>query len=86
MNDFIGMGGVGTTWPGPKRVHYDEEWGVMVHGDTVIVSYDSYDAALRALEHHRTGLRKLNIPEEYWPILVSRTVETMHGSWRHHNS
>lgn len=86
MNDFFERMGVGMIWPGPDRTKATdatEEWGVRVHGGVVIVSYDSHDAALRALEHHRTGLRKMNIPEEYWPILVSRTVETSVGSWRH---
>lgn len=66
------------------RVH--DEWAIQLHGDTVpVVLYDSYAAAKRTLDHHRTDLRKLNVPEEYWPVLISRSVETLAGSWRQHS-
>lgn len=89
MNDFIGAKGVGMVWPGPEKtrsVGLHEEWGIRFHdNDVVIAAYDSYAAARRTLDNHRDDLRKLNIPELYWPIMVSRTVETIVGSWRHTN-
>jgi hypothetical protein len=87
MNDFIGSKGVGT-WPGPDRFRPAGtriEWGIQTYNNaTTVVSYDAQDAALRALEHYRKTLRALGIPEEYWPILLSREVETTVGSWRYH--
>jgi hypothetical protein len=87
VNDFIAQQGIGT-WPGPDRFRpagIRTEWGIQVHDNTAtVVSYDSQDAALRTLEHYRKTLRALGIPEEYWPILLSRTVETTVGSWRYH--
>ena len=60
------------------------EWGIQYYGNAVaIASYDSHDAALRALNHHRQILRGMGIPEEYWPILLSRIIETTTGSWEH---
>jgi hypothetical protein len=88
VNDFIGSQGVGMVWPGPDRTRtngYTEEFGIKLHGnDVVIALYENHASAMRILDHHRADLRKLNIPEEFWPILVSRTVETVVGSWRHH--
>jgi hypothetical protein len=87
MSDFFGQQGVGT-WPGPERTRpsgLHEEWGIKVHGNNaVILSYDSYASAIRTLTHQRKDLARLGIPEDYWPVLVSRTVETTVGSWRYH--
>lgn len=86
MSDFIDGKGVGMVWPGPEKTRpagIREEWGIKVHGnDAVVMTYDSYSAAMRTLTYQRTDLRKLGIPEQFWPILVSRTVETAVGSWR----
>jgi hypothetical protein len=89
VNDFIGQQGIGT-WPGPDRTRaagIRTEWGIQVYDNAVaVVAYDSQDAALRALEHYRKTLRGLGIPEEYWPILLSREVETTVGAWRWHSA
>jgi len=84
VNDFISKQGIGT-WPGPGPLPaVRTEWGIRVYDNaTALVSYDSQDAALRALDHYRKTLRSLGIPEEYWPILLSRKVETTVGSWEH---
>lgn len=38
--------------------------------------------ALGELEHFRKQLKDYGIPEEYHPILMERTVETIASSWR----
>lgn len=98
MSDFIGTEGVGTTWPPPQRSGYGVlgasakppavaiEYGIKNHSEKEPPwAYDNEGAALRALTHQRKELARYGIPEDYWPILVKRTVEVVTGSWEHMN-
>jgi hypothetical protein len=46
------------------------------------ILYDSESEARSELVYKRRWLEKLSIPEEYWPVLMERTVETIASSWR----
>jgi hypothetical protein len=96
VSDFIGQEGVGATWPGPQRSGYGVlgasakppavavEYGIKNHAQTEPpYAYDSLDASVRALTHQRKELARFGIPEDYWPILVKRSVEVVTGSWEH---
>lgn len=81
-------------WPPPQRSGYGVlgasqkppavavEYGVKNYAQTEPpYAYDSEDAALRALTHQRKELERYGVPEEFWPILLKRTVEVVTGSW-----
>jgi hypothetical protein len=93
VSDFIGSNGVGT-WPAPaggsvlgtgaRPAANRSEYGIKHFGnDVVVMVYDNEGAALRTLTHQRADLKRMGIPETYWPVLVKRSVETITGSWRH---
>lgn len=95
MSDFIGQQGVGT-WGAPHRSGYGVlgasekppavavEYGIKNFSQAEpAYAYDSEDAALRALTHQRKELSRFGIPEDYWPVLLRRSVEVVTGSWEH---
>ena len=89
----MGMSGVGTVWPAPtaggvmgtgaRPADIRSEYGIQFHDNrAVVMIYDNEGAALRTLTHQRKDLLRMGIPEEYWPVMVKRTVETIVGSWK----
>lgn len=60
-----------------------KEWAV-AHSDGKIGgdTFTSEGKALKELQVHRRHLRGLGIPEEHWPVLLERDVETVASSWR----
>ena len=44
--------------------------------------YTTKDTAFLELDYIRRQLKDYGIPEEYWPILMEREVETVVGSWK----
>lgn len=46
------------------------------------VRYDSEGEARLELMYKRKWLGQLSVPEEYWPVLMERTVETVASGWR----
>jgi hypothetical protein len=44
--------------------------------------YTREDTALQELRYARSELKGFGIPEEYHPVLMERTVETVASSWR----
>lgn len=59
-----------------------QEYAIMYANGHVLGIYDSESAALRTLTHERTALGRMGVPEEYWPILGIREVETTVSSWK----
>jgi hypothetical protein len=45
--------------------------------------FTSEKTALLELEYLREKFREYGVPEEYWPILMERTIETVASSWMH---
>jgi len=93
VNDFIGMDGIGAVWPAPaggsvlgtgaRPAAIRTEVGIQFHDNaTVVMVYDNLNAAMRTLQHQRKDLARMGVPEEYWPVLVERIVETTVGSWK----
>jgi hypothetical protein len=93
VSDFIGQQGVGT-WGAPHRSGYGVlgasakppavavEYGIKNYSeDAPPYAYDNEGAALRALTHQRKELARFGVPEEFWPILLKRSVEIVTGSW-----
>ena len=83
MNDFISKTGVGIGYADPPPVEPARtEWGVRHIGGKILGPYDSEGAALRVLTQDRNALKDMGIPEEYWPTMLQRDVETVVSSWR----
>lgn len=95
MNDWhkigdAGIGGavyaapVGTPARLPARParHGRVEFGIQNHGGLVGEPYASEGQALHWLQHQRRELSGMGIPEEFHPVLVTRRIETITGSWK----
>ena len=56
----------------------------IAHADGTVdhVRYEMETEARYELELIRTQLKMYRIPEEYWPVLMERTVETVASSWK----
>lgn len=86
-NDWLGSEGVGTVPPPavPTPVPLDsyKQWS-FAHADGSIGGdrFRSEGAARQELQQLRDELKGYGIPEEYWPVLMERTVETVASSWR----
>lgn len=60
-----------------------QQWAIALADGTVgEVVFDSEGAARQELQYERAWLAKLAVPEEYHPVLMERTVETVAGSWK----
>lgn len=58
------------------------EWGIaLADGSIGEVLYKSEGEARGELQYQRSWLAKLGVPEEYWPVLMVRTVENVATSW-----
>jgi hypothetical protein len=82
------------TWPAPQRSGYGVlgatakppavavEYGIKNYSEAAPpYAYDNEGAALRALTHQRKELARFGVPEEFWPVLLKRSVEVVTGSW-----
>lgn len=59
------------------------EWALAYADGTVDEErYKKEGDALQALQFDRRHLKEYGIPEEYWPVLMERTVEIVSSSWR----
>lgn len=66
--------------PAPKA---RSEYAIAYAGGRVdAVHWDTVDEARAELMYQRSWLARLEIPEEYWPVLMERDVETVASSWR----
>ena len=59
-----------------------QEYAIMYPSRTILGTYDSPMAAWRTLAHERNALDRMGVPEEYWPVINVREVETTYGSWK----
>ena len=86
MSDQFGNHVDGEIWvplkvPAPLKTA--TEYGIAyADGRIDAVLYDSEGEARMELVYKRKWLENLSIPEEYWPVLMERTVETVASSWR----
>ena len=69
--------------PKPVPLKTEKEWA-LAHADGSVNEqvYSREGTALGDLEYLRKQLKGYGIPEEYWPVLMERTVETVASSWR----
>jgi hypothetical protein len=58
------------------------EWAIAHQDGSVSETYNIEDVARFDLGCAREVLKMYRVPEEYWPILMERTVETVASSWR----
>jgi hypothetical protein len=71
-------------WFVPSRVTGSfKEYAVAYADGTLSMFFRDEQEALGALQDARDTLKSLGIPEEYHPVLMERTVETVYGSWQH---
>lgn len=94
MSDFHGMTGTignaaapGFGKGGFAKVYVEPatertEYAIMYANGDIMGTYDTETSAARTLFHERAALGRMGVPEEYWPVLHSRVVETTVGSWR----
>lgn len=60
-----------------------KEWGIaLADGSIEGVLYETEGEARQELQYKCVWLAKLGVPEEYWPVLMERDVETVATSWR----
>lgn len=70
-------------YPMPVPLRTVTEYGfAFADGRIAEERYDSEGEARMELVYKRKWLENLGIPEEYWPVLMERTVETVASSWR----
>lgn len=69
--------------PTPVPLDSSKQWGIALADGTIGETlFDSEGAARRELQYERSWLAKLAVPEEYHPVLMERTVETVATSWK----
>lgn len=69
-------------FPMPASLKSWSEWGIaLADGNIGEVLYKSEGEARGELQYQRSWLAKLGVPEEYWPVLMVRQVETIATSW-----
>ena len=73
----------GTKDGSQKPLKTGKEWAI-AHADGTVdhVRYEMETEAKWELEVIRSQLKMYRIPEEYWPVLMERTVETVASSWK----
>lgn len=86
-NDWLGSEGVGTVpppaVPTPVPLTTHKEWALaLADGKVDEQRYTDEGTARQDLQCIRYDLKGYGIPEEYWPVLMERTVETVASSWR----
>ena len=70
-------------FPTPVPLKTATEYGIAyADGRVSEERYDSEGEARLELVYKRKWLENLGIPEEYWPVLMERTVETVATGWR----
>jgi hypothetical protein len=84
--DWIGTVGVGTRPPAaptPVPLETRKQWA-LAHADGSVNEerYTNEGTALQELTYIRKQLKEYGIPEEYHPVLMERTVETVATSWK----
>lgn len=86
--DWLGTAGVGTVPPVSRRltdviIDSCKEYA-LAHADGSINEdcYSNEGTARQELQYIRKQLKAYGVPEEYHPILMERTVETVAGSWK----
>ena len=69
--------------PTPVPLNTEKQWALAyADGRVDDHRYDSEGAARQELQYQRAWVARLGIPEEYWPVLMERDVETVATSWR----
>lgn len=83
-SDWISRPAIGLdVVPMPVPLDTRKQWA-LAHADGSINEerYTNEDTAQAELVYIRKQLKEYGIPEEYHPILMERTVETIASSWR----
>lgn len=78
----FGKAGYGVLGAAARPPAQRKEYAIMYANGHVLGIYDSPTAASRTLFHERTALGRMGVPEEYWPVLGIREVETTVSSWK----
>jgi hypothetical protein len=78
----FGKAGYGVLGAAARLPDKRQEYAIVYSNGDVLGIYDSEAAAGRTLGHERKALDRMGVPEEYWPTLHIREVETTVGSWR----
>jgi hypothetical protein len=69
--------------PTPVPLKTWSEWAIAyADGSIGDVHYKVEGEALKKLQIMRRELKSYGVPEEYWPALMERTVETVATSWK----
>lgn len=88
-NDWIDRVEIGSVKDGSQKPPYHEpltsepEWALAYADGSIGEERFRFEGeARRALQAARQELMEFKVPEEYWPALMERTVETVASSWR----
>jgi hypothetical protein len=69
--------------PMPHPLNSWSEWAIAyADGSVDEERYKDEGEARNVLQYMRRELKDYRVPEEYWPALMERTVETVATSWR----
>jgi hypothetical protein len=83
-NDWISRPAIGFDMvPTPVPLTTHKEWALaLADGKVDEQRYTDEGTARQDLQCIRYDLKGYAIPEEYWPVLMERTVETVATSWK----